>query len=232
MNKICVVCGKPFNGSHSNVLCCSRKCGNELRQTNFDNALRHRIGEPISDWLKHHYTFNHWTYKQICNALQINTRTLMRYMREYNISITNPSESVRLQWVRNPQRHNDGLKIAVNGAPKRADYLRTHPQGCETALLNVLLRRGIKFEFQYVVGSYILDFAFPEHYIDIELDNPQRVGKYFNSPKIQKRTNNLQKRGWKCLYFHKDTNPELVADFIESLACSSNYREEHAPTKG
>lgn len=207
-------------------------CGGKFKQQRFDTMLESKIGVPIKDWLVAHYTNQLWVYSQITKELGINTRTLMRYMRQFNIPIRNPSEAVRTQWVRNPKRHNEGLKIAINGAPKRAEYLKKHPQGCETALFNVLLRRGIKFEFQYVVGSYILDFAFPEHYIDIELDNPQRVGKYFNSPKIQKRTNNLQKQGWNCLYFHKDTNPELVADFIESLACSSNYREEHAPTKG
>jgi hypothetical protein len=83
----------------------------------------------------------------------------MRYMKEYGIPVSTPSEAVKLQWVRNPQRHNEGLKIAINGAPKRAEYLRNHPQKSESALMKQLDARGIPYQFQYVVNSYILDFA-------------------------------------------------------------------------
>jgi len=217
MIKVCVICKSPFAQSHKNINCCSNKCGQLLKQQKFDNALESHIGISIKDWLFDHYINQLWVYNQICNELHINTRTLMRYMRQFNIPIRNPSEAVKTQWVRNPNRHDDGLKIAINGATKRANFLRNHPQGCETILLNLLYREGIKFEFQYPVNSYILDFAFPEYHLDIELDNPKRVGKYFNSPKVQKRTKFLNTLGWQCLYFDKDADLENVVNIIKHL---------------
>jgi len=218
MNKICVVCGNQFNESHQNVLCCSGKCGQELRQTNFDNALRHRIGEPISDWLKHHYTFNHWTYKQICNALQINARTLMRYMKEYNISITNPSESVKLQWIRNPNRKLNSRNIIAKGAIKRASTFRNNPQLAEKRLIKELDARNIKYKFQYPVNAYILDFAFPDEKLDIELDNPKRCGKNLDRlEKTGQRIKDLSEQGWQVVQYSILKDPQLIVDEIVTL---------------
>jgi very-short-patch-repair endonuclease len=218
MNKICIVCGNQFNESHQNVLCCSQKCGQEFRQTNFDNILRRYIGEPISDWLKRHYTINHWTYKQICNALHINTRTLMRYMKEYNIPITTPSESVKLQWVRNPDRKLNSRNVITKGAIKRANTFRNNPQKAESNLIKELDNRNINYKFQYPVDSYILDFAFPELMLDIELDNPKRCGKTLDRlEKTRSRIKELSSKGWRVIQYSTTKDAILIADEIETL---------------
>jgi len=179
------------------------------------------IGEPLSSWIRHHYIDNLWTYRQICNAIGINNRTLMRYMREFNIPIRNPSEAVKTQWIRNPDRKLNSRNIITKGTPKRAEFLRNHPQLSEVALIKELDEKNIEYEFQYVVGSYVLDFAFPDKMVDIELDNPKRCGHNFDRlAKTRKRTAELQQLGWTVIYFRNDTDVKTITSVIRGLVFS------------
>ncbi|MDP2363629.1 MAG: HNH endonuclease, partial [Ignavibacteria bacterium] len=107
-------CGNSFEVklSHSTYIqCCSIICGAKFKQQNFDNKLKSQIGITIKDWLVKHYINQCWVYSQICKELHINARTLMRYMRQYSIPIRNPSEAVKLQWIRNPKKAESLLGI-------------------------------------------------------------------------------------------------------------------------
>jgi hypothetical protein len=107
VTKNCVICGKPFEVklSHASYIqCCSYICGNKFRQQKFDKKLEALIGTPINDWLLKYYLGQFQTYRQICNELKINTRTLMRYMRQFNIPVRRGGEAIKTQWINNIAR--------------------------------------------------------------------------------------------------------------------------------
>jgi len=231
--KNCIICGDVFEArpyESKFIKCCSNKCGIKLRQNNFDKKIENRIGKSIKDWLIEHYINQNQVYSEICEELQINTRTLMRYMKQFKIPIRNPSNAVKLQWVRNPERHKEGLKIALNGVSKRATFLRNNPQIAETNLMKELNAREIRYEFQYPVYSFILDFAFPDFKIDIELDNPKRCG--VNLDRLEKTKNRIKKLnslGWKVIQFSTKEDSYLIANKIEVILqqATTNIYTEH-----
>ena len=58
--------------------------------------------------------------------------------------------------------------------------------------------QNIKFRRQYVIGSYITDFAAPEIRLIIELDGGQHADQQFYD---QQRSKFLQKQGYRVLRF-------------------------------
>ena len=135
MIKICVICNSPFAQSHKNINCCSNKCGQALRRLNFDNALASRIGIPIKDWLIDHYLNQFQTYRQICAELSINTRTLMSYMKQYNIPIRKGSEAIKVQWINNDARRK-----------AQSEFLKSipHPSGDDNPTRRPEVREKIR----------------------------------------------------------------------------------------
>ena len=104
MKKICVICGNPFQQSHQTILCCSNKCGQIFKQINFDKTLESKLNMPIEIWLREYYLNQFWSFRKICIHLKINIRTLMRYMRQFNIPVRHGSDAIKTQWVNNPAR--------------------------------------------------------------------------------------------------------------------------------
>lgn len=113
MKKTCVTCGKEFQNYNSFVQCCSQTCGNIFKQANYEKKLEERIGSPVKDFLYDKYVTKFWDYEELCQYMHINTRTLMRYMRQFSIPIRSPSEVVRLQWIKNPDKAK-----SLKGIPK------------------------------------------------------------------------------------------------------------------
>jgi 5-methylcytosine-specific restriction endonuclease McrA len=152
VTKSCVICGKSFDVKLSHSLyiqCCSMACGGKFKQQNFDNALESRLGMPIKDWLSEHYLNQLWVYSQICNELHINTRTLMRYMRQFNIPVRNPSEAVRVQWIRNPHKAE-----SLKGIPRPMLRGENNPAKQPLARLkNSLSKRGEKNPMYNILGK-------------------------------------------------------------------------------
>ena len=102
VTKICVVCNNPFEVklSHSSyILCCSMTCGGKFKTQRFDRLLEAHVGMPINDWLYSRYVQGLWSYRHITKELHINLRTLMRYMKEYNIPIRHGSDAIKAQWL-------------------------------------------------------------------------------------------------------------------------------------
>jgi len=107
VSKNCIVCGEPFEVklSHSaRIQCCSNACGCKFKQNNFDKALELKLNVPIADWLHEYYLAKSWPFRRICAYLGINMRTLMRYMRKFNIHTRHGSAAVKTQWIDNPRR--------------------------------------------------------------------------------------------------------------------------------
>ena len=99
---------------------------------------------------------------------------------------------------------------------KRAAEMRANPTEAENILWNALSEQklGYKIRRQHIVSQYILDFAYHDCRLAIELD-----GGYHNTEDQQYddavRTKNLEALGWHVLRF---TNDEVYNNLDEVLA--------------
>ena len=97
---------------------------------------------------------------------------------------------------------------------RRAAQMRANPTEAEELLWNALCAQqiGYKIRRQHIVSQYILDFAYLDNRLAIELD-----GGYHNEKDQQYddavRTKNLEQLGWRVLRF---TNAEVFHD-LESV---------------
>lgn len=97
---------------------------------------------------------------------------------------------------------------------RRAAHMRANPTEAEELLWNALCEQqiGYKIRRQHIVSQYILDFAYLDNRLAIELD-----GGYHNKEDQQYddavRTKNLEELGWRVLRF---TNAEVFHD-LESV---------------
>ena len=97
---------------------------------------------------------------------------------------------------------------------KRAAQMRANPTEAEELLWNALCEQqiGYKIRRQHIVSQYILDFAYLDTRLAVEVD-----GGYHNKENQQYddavRTMNLEKLGWRVLRF---TNAEVFHD-LESV---------------
>ena len=99
---------------------------------------------------------------------------------------------------------------------KRATEMRANPTEAENILWNALLEQklGYKIRRQHIVSQYILNFAYLDCRLAIELD-----GEYHNTEDQQYddavRTKNLETLGWHVLRF---TNDEIYNNLEEVLS--------------
>ena len=99
---------------------------------------------------------------------------------------------------------------------KRAAHMRANPTEAEELLWNALCEQqiGYKIRRQHIVSQYILDFAYLDNRLAIELD-----GGYHNEKDQQHddavRTKNLEQLGWRVLRF---TNAEVFHDLEAVLS--------------
>ena len=103
---------------------------------------------------------------------------------------------------------------------KRAAEMRVNPTEAENILWNALSEQklGCKFRRQHIVSQYILDFAYLDCRLAIELD-----GEYHNTEDQQYddavRTKNLEALGWHVLRFTNEevyNNIEIVLSSIKA----------------
>ena len=108
---------------------------------------------------------------------------------------------------------------------KRAAEMRANPTEAENILWNALSEQklGCKFRRQHIVSQYILDFAYLDCRLSIELD-----GEYHNTEDQQYddavRTKNLEALGWHVLRFTNEevyNNIEIVLSSIKAAIATA-----------
>ena len=108
---------------------------------------------------------------------------------------------------------------------KRAAEMRANPTEAENILWNALSEQkiGCKFRRQHIVSQYILDFAYLDCRLAIELD-----GEYHNTEDQQYddavRTKNLEALGWHVLRFTNEevyNNIEIVLSSIKAAIATA-----------
>jgi very-short-patch-repair endonuclease len=193
--------------------------------------LETRLGEPVSTYLERRYVVEQASYRAITAETGINTRSLMRLMREYNIEPIAPREA----WGRTVAAHPDVMekfhrkarsfetraKIALH-----RQVSKSHMSDGEMRFLEVLNAAGLFPETQLAVLTYNIDFAWPDVKLGVEWD-----GRWHNSrnkrPRDITRRDKLEALGWMILCLDPRTSDEYnlkkVSDALR-LAASTHPR--------
>jgi very-short-patch-repair endonuclease len=105
---------------------------------------------------------------------------------------------------------------AIN--PSRARALRARQTPTESRLWHELRNRkllGFKFRRQVPLGRYVVDFAYVERGLVIELDGGQHD---LDSPRERQRTQWLDEHGWRVLRFWTPELHDNLGGVIETIA--------------
>lgn len=197
------------------------------RSESWLKALEARIGEPIESWLCRRYIEQRASYREITAELGINTRPLMKLMRRAGIEPISRSEAVARQMERNPDflanmivashtpesRHKRALHRQVNW--------QTFCTPQEHHFLEALREQGLDPIPQLAVGSYNIDFAFPELLLGVECDPRWHTTKS-RLERDARRDAQLVAMGWEILRLDTRTSTEFnvskVSDALKRRA--------------
>jgi len=141
----------------------------------WNRELEARLGEPICAWLRRRYG-EEATYRELTAEAGINTRSLMRLMRECNIEPISNSEAAR-RLIRDRPEFITNLVAAGNAPEARRKRARTRGANWravqspnERAFMGALNDAGLFPVPEYAVDIYNIDFAFLSVKLAIELD--------------------------------------------------------------
>ena len=182
-------------------------------------ALEKRLGEPICDWLARRYVVERGTYREIVAELGINTRTLMRLMRECGIVPITPREAVLRQMARNPDFLNDMIAASRTDKAicKRAKTRERNWAAVQTPrefrFLVALAWAGMIATPELAIDRFNIDFAFPRDKLAVELDPPWHKSK--RKAEIDGRKDALlAERGWTVLRLDSRTSTSYNVDKV------------------
>ena len=203
ITKVCEICGTNFEVQQYavNVKYCSIKCRNRgiskkmkgvfagKKSPSFKGGKIKKVcaycGKPFEVFPYRNRTANHCSIA--CSKLDTSKETREKI-----------AESIKKLQEEDPTLHPNYI-LSQKG----------HETQIEKLVREELTRRRLLVEKQYKLGSYWVDFAFPEHKIAIECD-----GKYWHSKeehvrKDRQREERIRKLGWMILRF-KET--EILND--------------------
>lgn len=198
----------------------------DVVRSEYDKEIESRIGESIGDWLRRRYIEEGATYRQLCAELGINTRTVMRFMRENNIEPISPEVAARRQMERNPDAISRMMapevqrRRAASLAKTRQANWQTFCSARELELLDALRTAGLNPIPQLAVEGYNIDFAFISARLAVEHDPCWHDTKASD----KKRDERLSFLGWTVLRLESRTSLEYnvakVSSALQSLAAT------------
>ena len=105
----CDYCGQVFKLDDYRVkfrknVFCSVECTGRFKTKSFIVDLEKQLNQDLRQWFHENYTIRYKTFRQICDEININERTLSKLLKYYNIEIRHGSESIKTQWVNNHTR--------------------------------------------------------------------------------------------------------------------------------
>jgi very-short-patch-repair endonuclease len=93
---------------------------------------------------------------------------------------------------------------------------RKHPAPPESSLQQALRRRKIRFEFQALIETYLVDFLLPDYSLVIECDGPEHHWKRLRG-KDRKRDRDLRKLGFKVLRVKNDDIQNDIKTVVQTI---------------
>ena len=207
---ICPICGRSFKRKKSaieraiNWFGCSDKCVRIAQRRYFDNLFFKKHGKTIEETIQQLYLIEFKSYRQICEIININTRTLMRRMKEFNIPIRDRSTAVKLQYLdptivarKAKTRRNHDDEWYKKSREGRSQFLQNNPRWSKYEIEANRFLAPLGFIHEIALGGYNFDFGHPSKKMIIEIDG----GNWHDSaPKMSNdriKTKILENLGWK-----------------------------------
>lgn len=199
----------------------------KLQSEQWEREFELRLGEPVRDWLVRRYGEGA-SYRELTAETGINTRSVMRLMKKFDIEPITPKAAIARQIDRNPEFLNQTLHTR-SAIKKRARSTALYRQNNwdivasekEAEFLDALMKNGLNPVPQLAVGSFNIDFAFPDIKLAVELD-PRWHNSAKKRPQDKKKDDFLKSLGWVVL--RVDTRPSMdfkvnkVSEAVKSLA--------------
>lgn len=125
-------------------------------------------------------------------------------MRKYPELAVTAGKRMKQFFIDNPDKH-----------PNRIMAKKGHETGIEKKFRKALESRNVKFEKQYPILSYFVDFALPELKIAIEVD-----GEYWHQDKgrDRKRQDEIEAEGWLVLRYKGREVADNVENCVDELS--------------
>lgn len=205
----------------------SPKDWGRIKSFNWQNALEKQLGEPICAWLGRRYVDEEATYRELIAEACINTRSLMKLMRQCDIRPISASEAVQRQMAANPNflermhaaSHTD--KAEAKRALTRQEYWIERQTMGKFLFMLALHTAGIWPVCELAVERFNIDFAFPRDMLAVELDlrwHRSRMRREADNKKDQR----LAELGWTMLRLDSRTsksfNVRKVSEALNELA--------------
>jgi very-short-patch-repair endonuclease len=114
---------------------------------------------------------------------------------------------------KNPIKKEENRVKASKGIIK---YLKDMKLPQETIVCDLLDKNGIKYKYQFQIGRYVCDFAFPERNLIIEIDSLDKWGKEKREGS-RIRDEYLNDRGWEVVHVGRKQvykNPESILSYL------------------
>lgn len=166
--------------------------------------LEAKLGEPVCAWLRRRYIGEKATYRELTKETGINTRSLMKLMKRCEIDPIDARTAVRREMAEDPNFLAPMLAAArtPEATRKRALWRQVNWQTfCSPQELEFLhaLNDASLFPIpQLAVGTYNIDFAFPDAMLAVETDPLWHKSKR-KRPRDGKRDAFLTAEGWTVL---------------------------------
>lgn len=224
-----------LNRTYKSVLYRSKKLGlkktpediGRLQSEKWENELGKQLDEPIGEWLSRRYNEGA-SYRELTAEAGINTRSLMRLMKKFNIEPITSRDALTRQIKRNPNFLRDTIwssasqvKRAKSLAKLRQENWAEFSTSRELEFLDALNNVGLNPIPQLAIESFNIDFAFPDIMLAVELDPCWHNSKN-KRRQDKKKDDMLNSLGWTVLRI--DSRAKLcfrvnkVSEAIKSLA--------------
>jgi very-short-patch-repair endonuclease len=196
-----------------------------IAKAKWNREFEKRLGEPICKWLRRRYEEDEATYRELTAEADINTRTLMRLMKECNIEPISKSEAAKRLIRDNPGvlenlvASNHTPEAMCKRAKTREENWRELQSDQERAFLKALRNANLKPKPEHAIGRYNIDFAFPSIKLAVELDPLwHKTGRKAKTD--ARKDAFLESRGWKVLRLEARASTSYnVSKIEEAFKC-------------
>lgn len=169
--------------------------------------IRERLGRDLRDILQELYADNEWSLKRVGAELGVSYQTVYAYLLDYAIPVRPRSMARALAWEQNAEYRNDVQRNMKRVSAEFRDKARKHqasayrarPRRFEQMAIDHLDARGASYDFQVVVGRYIVDFVLPEHGLILEIALTQSL-RVQPPEKVRERYEYLISQGYRVSY--------------------------------
>lgn len=192
----------------------------ERRKDTFNDKLSKSLGRPFGEWLRQRYIVEQATYRELCAEIGINTRTLMRRMKEFGIEPIDNETAGKRNYEKHKEVYRQAMDIRNDdevrrkSAQTRQKEWRRFASHEATVIIEELQRLHLNPIPEYAIHRYNIDIAFPDIKLGIEVDggNWHQTEKHLRL-QAQKEAY-LKAEGWAVL---RVTTRDTVTRNIEKI---------------